>query len=113
MRIGMDVSIQTCRAEGYMVMDYPVYAFKKDPLNTECIFTNSLPEYSREGYIGEKIIIVEEHYTYNDLFEMYLERKEDIDSFVGFKREKLDNPTPYDLLHLASDLDSYCGISTE
>lgn len=48
MRIGMDVSIQTCRDEGYIVMDYPVHAFNKEPFTTDCLFTISIPLWVRE-----------------------------------------------------------------
>lgn len=110
MRIGIDVSIQECRASGYMVMDYPVHNFRKNPCSTDCRFTNSLPDYVRDGHIGEKIICTDIMLNYEDLWEMYKENKESIDSFVGFKREKSYEPEPYDLLSLASDLDAYCGL---
>ena len=113
MRIGTDLSIQECRAEGYMVMDYPVHAFRKNPTSTICRFTVSKPDYIRLGYVGEKIIYIDEEFDYADLWEMYETYKDEIDSFVGFTRKKSKTPSPYDLLSLASDIDAYCGISTQ
>lgn len=110
MRIGMDVSIECCRAEGYMVMDYPVHAFKASPTTVDCRFTRSIPEYARDGFIGEKIIMVDIMLNWEDLFETYLEHKSGIDSMIGGSYKKTDTPEPYMLLNLASDIDMYCGI---
>jgi hypothetical protein len=107
MRIGTDVSIGTCRAEGYMVMDYPVHAFRRDPQNTECRFTRSIPEWARK--VTDPIIEIDTELNYKDLYEMYKERKSGIDSFIGGEHEWLKTPEPYDLLQLASDLDNYCN----
>lgn len=113
MRIGMDVSIQTCRDEGYLVMDYPVHAFRRDPIKTECRFTKSLPLWIREdvGWTpGQPMIVLDVHYNWEDLYEIYKDNKEGIDSFTGYDYSDIKVPTPRDLLDLASDIDSYCGI---
>lgn len=110
MRIGEDVSIQTCRDEGYMVMDYPVHKFKRDPTFVDCRFTKSLPDYVREGEVGQPMMVIDVWLNYEDLWEMYLEHKASIDSMIGGSHPKKDEPDPYDLLSLASDIDSYCGL---
>lgn len=113
MRIGMDVSIQVCRDEGYMVMDYPVYAFRKEPQNTDCRFTKSIPEYAREEwFVGETILCVDQTLNYNELWEMYQDNLNGINSFIGGFHVWKENPTPDNLLILASDIDSWCGLET-
>jgi hypothetical protein len=110
MRIGTDVSIQTCRAEGYMVMDYRVRDFKKAPTTTDCRLTRSIPDYCRFGYIGEKIIRLDIMLNYNDLFELYKDNKNGIDSLIGGEYIRTETPKPFELLHLAQDIDMYCGL---
>jgi hypothetical protein len=110
MRIGTDVSIQTCRAEGYMVIDYPVHAFRKDPLYTDCRFTDSYPDYARLHYVGEPIIRTDIKLNYKDLWEKYIDNKKGIDSMIGDAHWFKEVPEPYDLLLLASDINSYCGL---
>ena len=114
MRIGDDVSIQTCRDEGYCVMDYKIREFKKNPTTTDCTFTWSLPKYIRDQIglgVGGKIIEVTEVLDYNNLYELYLEHKEGIDSFIGSEgiREET-SPIAWDLLRLASALRSYGAL---
>ena len=110
MRIGEDVSIQTCRDEGYMVMDYPVYKLRDNPYNTDCRFTRSLPEYVRESIPGTKIIYLDVYLNWDDLWEMYQENKEGIDSFIGSEYTYEDAKYPNMLLRIASDIDAYCGL---
>lgn len=110
MRIGQDVSIQTCRDEGYMVMDYPVCEFVKDPTTTGCRFTRSLPDYARDGVIGEKIIVIDTWLNWEDLWGMYLDSKEGIDSMIGLEVLPTRCPDPHKLLELASNIDAYCGL---
>lgn len=113
MRIGTDISIQTCRDEGYMVMDYSVQDFHKDPIQTDCLFTKSLPVYIREEMawkVGDPIITTHVWFCWIDLYERYLEHKDGIDSYVGFDYSDIKRPTPHDVLNLASDIDSYCGL---
>jgi len=110
MRIGQDVSIQVCRDEGYMVMDYPVHELRKEPHETDCRFTKSWPDYAREEVIGKKIIYLDVYLNWDDLWEMYQEHKEGIDSFVGDSYNYDDCVEPYKLLNLASDIDAYCGL---
>ncbi len=110
MRIGQDVSIQVCRCEGYMVMDYPVHAFKKNPTTTDCRFTKSLPDYARIVGVGEKIIHLDVCLCWDELIEMYKVDQEGIDSFVGDTYTHIVTPKPFDLLNLAADIDAYSGL---
>ena len=110
MRIGMDVSIEVCRDEGYMVMDYPVHKFKKDPTTTDCRFTTSWPDYLRDGRVGEKVILLDMWLNWEDLWEMYIDSQKGIDSMIGGNHKETDSPEPFDLLNLASDLNAYCGM---
>ncbi|RLA62118.1 MAG: hypothetical protein DRQ78_08280 [Epsilonproteobacteria bacterium] len=113
MRIGTDISIEVCRAEGYMVMDYPVHDFRKNSCTTDCRFTKSYPDYIREemGWsVGQPIMILDVYLNWEDLYEMYLENKESIDHFIGGEYFETNNPSPYNLLNLASDIDMYCGL---
>jgi len=110
MRIGQDVSIQVCRDEGYMVMDYPVYKLRKDPIETDCRFTRSLPEYVRESIPGTKIIYIDTYLNWNDLWKMYQENKKGIDSMIGESYRYNDCEEPYKILNLAMDIDMYCGL---
>lgn len=113
MKIGLDISIQTCRDEGYMVMEYTVRDFKKDPLNTLCTFTCSYPDYVRGemGWkVGDSIMSMDVDLDYLDLYEMYIDNQAGIDSFIGGEHKFIENPVPYNLLLLASDINSYCGL---
>ena len=93
-----------------MVMDYPVYELKKNPTKTNCRFTCSLPDYARDNYVGEKILYINVILNWEDLWEMYMEDKGGIDSFVGFKRRETNKPEPSELLDLAGDINSYRGL---
>ena len=108
MRIGEDSDIKDCRDMGYLVMDYKVRDFKKDPLNTEVTLSKSLPLYIREGDpIGEQYISWL-YFSWLDLIEIVDEHPEVLD-FSDITYESLE-PTPYNLLSLASEIDSYCGL---
>ena len=111
MRIGEDVVIQECRDQGYIVMDYPVRKFKRNPTTTDCRFTVSFPDYMQDGFVGEKILYIDELLNWEDLWVMYLENKEGIDSMIYQPYKKADKPNPYILLSLASDIHGYCGLA--
>lgn len=113
MRIGEDVSIQECRDQGYLVMDYPAYKFKKNPTTTYCRFTDSWPHWYREerGYgVGDPIIRFDMEYNWEDLWEIYQDYKKGIDSMIGGSHKYTLNPEPHEVLNLASDINSYCGL---
>jgi len=116
MRIGTDVSIKECRDSGYTVMDFKVKGLYPDgrkngiDINYPARFTVSMPLYARRGYIGEKIIYIDVLLSWADLWEVYTENKKSIDSMIGGKHEN-NNIGEYELLNLASDIDSYMGLN--
>jgi ribosomal protein S17 len=114
MRIGEDVSIQECRNEGYMVMDYPVKRFNMYPKHTACRFTKSMPLYIREESIewciGKTMMTVDVWLDWEDLYEMYKRYEEEIKDFSGYDFSCISIPQPVDLLNLASAIDNYCGL---
>jgi len=113
MKLGIDINIQTCRDEGYMVMEYNVLEFNKNPRTTDCRFTTSLPVEIRKemGWsVGKPIIDRDCLFDYECLYERYMENKEGIDSFIGDEHPYFEHPDPRDLLFLASDIDAYCGL---
>lgn len=108
--IGTDVDLDTCKAEGYLMLDY-----SEDDLvdgtttikdkNTCFRVYAYAPDYCEE--IKDEII-VDTEVSIDGLWEWYLENKEGVDSFIGMEHEK---PTCiHSLLSLASDLNSYCGL---
>jgi hypothetical protein len=115
MKIGTDISIQECRDEGYCVIEFAVKELypngRKNGIDKEhCVnFTKSLPAYMRG--VGEQQIYLDVDYSWNDLVEIYLKHRDSIDSMIGdtWYIETL-KPNEYDILHLGSDIDSYCGL---
>ena len=114
MRIGTDVSIQTCIAEGYLMMNYKKKElFTNGKINKEvdCQFITHLPDYVKEemGWkVGDNSIDMNVSLNANDIWELYLDNKSGIDSFIGM--EHIDIKSEYDLLHVASDVNSYMGL---
>lgn len=117
MKIGTDVDFGTCRAEGYLMMEY-----KKRELiskgvlnpNTAVRFFAHYPDYCLEEIygtpnpVGIKTILTDIDLSANDVWGLYLEDKESIDSFCGLSHEF---PTcEFSLLNLASDVKSYKGL---
>jgi hypothetical protein len=123
MKIGTDISLAECRAEGYGMIE-----FNKSKLLKKGILQKDTPvRYFRTfGYLSHdekgrplelgmmkaELYITDTLISWNDLIEIYEPRKEGIDNFADFKNCPLnwDNPTEYDLLTLADIIDSYCGI---
>ena len=122
MKIGTDVSLQTCRDEGYMVIEFSVRELypngRKNGIDKDCPVncTKSYPDYIRKemGWsVGDSMMMLDEDYSWNDLLEIYLRHKDGIDSMIGasYDVENIE-PTEWDILNLASDIDSYCGLET-
>lgn len=124
MKIGTDASLTECRCEGYTIMEYKKRELiQKGKLNPECCvrFYAYYPEYILEEMYPEltetevKLLPRSDKLDFDielttiDLWDMYKAYKEGIDSLVG----KLDRCFPnnqYDLLELADDINSYCGL---
>lgn len=108
--IGTDVSIEVCKNEGYLMLDWnPSIPFDPEtPYNVYAFY----PDYIREEFnISDETKMLDTFISFNALLEIYDRHKEGVNSFaetdetVNFK-----NPGIYDLLNLASDLNAYCGI---
>lgn len=120
MKIGTDISLLTCRAEGYLVAEAPVRGFNDE---TEIHFTQSVPDDVPElGWKGGRFPVrcPDNQYPYmedtwlsvNDLWEMYQTNKAGIDSATGDIWE--NKPvTLHEALRLASSINAYCGLSHE
>ncbi|CAB4185660.1 hypothetical protein UFOVP1492_17 [uncultured Caudovirales phage] len=109
-RIGTDISLEVCRAEGYMTM--MIASNEKEPLDSDKFyeFGKTLTNYASDtpGLFNK---YYNGSHSANTLWEMYQKEKEGIDEFVGQERYG-DRPFPtdvYDLLNLASDVESYMG----
>lgn len=140
MKIGTDISLNVCKHEGYMIMEYvsrELLVKGKLQKDARCEFYQYWPEYCMEekGYtvIGDGRCmsdsmegsywtanghqpmpskqfcswpkLLDECYSAQDIWELYLQDQESIDSVCGLK----DNPhtfptTPHELLHLTSDV---------
>jgi hypothetical protein len=107
MIIGTDICLDTCRHEGYLMMEYD----KRIPFNldTEYRFFNYNPSYDSEEYRGR--INNDIDLSFTDILERYNEDKEAINSCCETMNHiNFDNPTYVDALNLASDLCSYQGL---
>ena len=114
MEIGTDISIQTCRDEGYTTMTYD--GREKFTSESDCTFYLTLPKYIRDE-IGFKVTSKIKHivgfFNYTDLWEFYTENKKEFDLFAGTVSEFTETPTPYDCLYLADTMNSYNGFLNE
>lgn len=117
MKIGTDVDMQTNIAEGYMIAEFKVRELypngRKKGINPDCPvrFYCHFPEYilkEADHSIGEKTIVVDSTLSANDLWELYVENKEGIDSLVGMEHNFPEDE--YTMLNLASDINAECGL---
>jgi len=120
MKIGTDINLSTCRAEGYLMMEFNKNKLiKKGKLVQDCDVNfkatlgylshdeNGKPLYPSESNNYQLNVSM----CWNDVCEIYKDKKAAIDSFAETdKHINFDNPTEYDLLNLASDVNSYCGL---
>ena len=117
MKIGTDVCLNTCRKEGYLMMEFKkrkLIVRKELQKDVVVRFYQHYPDYVLEDMygcenpVGERTIMMDVNYSANEIWFLYLEHKEEIDSFVGLSHEF---PTcEYSLLSLASDVDSYKSL---
>jgi hypothetical protein len=97
---------------------------KKLNREQDCIFKASWPSYYLEekGYTvhegrawcpdGKAVrwpLRWESSHNANEVWELYQDRKADIDSWIGGQHEKFPE-TPLELLHLASDVSGYSNV---
>lgn len=105
--IGTDISLDVCKSEGYMMCIYDENKlFSSDEYYTLLYYT---PDYLCND--DEREPIFKDTYTFYQLFQRYNKCKTAIDKFAETnKNVNFDNPTIYDFLNLASDLNMYCGL---
>ncbi len=117
MRIGTDVSLETCRKEGYLMMEFK----KREPIikgelqkDVNVEFIEHYPDYvlkemyGSENPVGVPRIMTSITLSANDVWESYKSDKESIDKCACCSHEFPTNE--YELLSLASDVNGYKGI---
>ena len=125
MKIGSDVSLHVCRAEGYLIMEYTKNKlFKKGILQKDVYVrftaTSGYLAWNDNGKLLPPQLRKADAYILNvglcwdDLIEIYEYNKKGIDSLCDYEHCKpnFDSPSEYDMLNLASDIHSYCGLDT-
>ena len=101
MIIGMDISLQECKESGYLMLKYD--ARKSFNHNTEI---------ELRQYYNKELQIC--HYTVEELWSEYLDRKTHIDSFCDCNFQNISEITSYSIaLFLADSINSYCSLYWE
>jgi hypothetical protein len=111
MRIGTDASLSECYREGYLVMEYKKRELMpKGVFNKDCVvrFIEYIPEHLREKVFGDYYLTTDVSLSFNAVFEQYERYKESIDSSSGYTFQEPESE--YDLLTLADNVNSYCGL---
>lgn len=105
--IGTDISLDVCKAEGYMMIQFDARKkFKKD--EEYRIFAHA-PDYIEEL---KNEVLIDVFYSFNELLEMYEEDKESINNCCETdKHINFDSPNFYDFLNLSCDINSYKGLN--
>ena len=125
MKIGSDVSLHVCRAEGYLMMEYTKNKlFKKGVLQKDVYVrftaTGGYLAWNANGKLlppqmrKTDAYILDVSLCWDDLIEIYEYNKKGIDSLCDYEHCKpnFDSPSEYDMLNLASDIHRYCGLNT-
>jgi len=112
-KIGLDISLQASRDEGYLTMEYEPRDFKENPKSANCTFKATLPYFIRAelGWLfnGYNITIMSAYRNWDDLYETYLEQR-DTDTI---EHENLPNPRPLDVLQLAETVNQLGYLDTQ
>jgi len=108
--IGIDIDKETNEIEGYLQMEFD--ARKKFDKSQEYRVFATYPEYIRKEIGCKKnYLIVDTWVSWNELIEVYESEKESLDNFAETNRiVETKKPDHYDLLNLASDINSYMGL---
>jgi hypothetical protein len=113
--VGQDVNMETNILEGYLCVQKPKKFYEKEYY--QLVRTNPMNDFQDEiedailenynqfgGIVGA--------YSWNDLLELYKPNKKGIDNCAATdRRVNFENPTIWDFLMLADDIDGYCGLS--
>ena len=112
MIIGTDASLDTCKNEGYLMIKFD--ARKKFDINTCYDIFSYYPDYiikESNGQITKNEKLTDTCASFADLTETYNRYKKELDDFAETNEAvNFEDPTIYDLLNLASDISSYCGL---
>jgi hypothetical protein len=126
MKIGTDMSIATCRDEGYMVIEFKKRELIKKGILQKDVFVECTQSLAVDGrwqngrpQIGytryELYSVLEIEHSWESIMEYFERHEKEIMSMCGANTREdycvnFDNPTEYDLLHLISDVNSYMGL---
>lgn len=104
MLVGQDVSIDVCKVEGYVYVNFNTKEFKKDKeYRVMCkypSYTDLKGQYSLDIYT-----------SWESVLEQYLEDKEAIDDFAEtYMHVNFEKPNIHDFVNLCSDVNSYKGL---
>ena len=123
MKIGTDINLWTCRAGGYLMMEYNKNKLLKKGILQKDVYvrftaTSGYLAWNENGKLLPPQLrktdsyVLDTEFCWNDLVEMYEADKKGIDSFCGYENciPDFENPGAYDLLNLADDINSYKGL---
>lgn len=104
MLVGIDVSIDVCKNEGYLYVNFNTKEFKKDKayrvMRKFPIYDALKGQYAIDTFV-----------SWNDVVELYNDDKKSIDEFAETcNHVDFDNPTIHDFVNLCSDVSSYKGL---
>lgn len=104
MLVGIDVSIDVCKNEGYLYVNFNTKEFKKDKeyrvMRKFPIWDDLKGQYHTDVFI-----------SWDDVLELYLDDKKAIDDFAETCNfVNFENPTINDFVNLCSDVSSYKGL---
>lgn len=117
--VGLDVSIQECRASGYPVMDVRGLMDRGGLLRKqhEAYVTISSPEFwpdgrNKPGATRSQLYRFDGPVSFDELVERFEQQGEGIKSFCDWENcpIEMEAPSVYDMLRLISIVDQYCGL---
>ena len=102
--IGTDVSLDICKAEGYLMMSFD--ASKKFTPYIDCHFTAHYPE-----YVGIDSLSVDITLSLTDVYEIYENHKQGVDQCCGVQYQSINDIQSYEsFLSFADSVNSYVGL---
>ena len=108
--IGTDISLDVCKAEGYLMMEFD--ARKKFSPTRQYKFIAYYPEYIRiESIYESDQYMVNTEASLSYIWEYYSKHKTDIDEFADVNYNSMDYiKDEYNLLYFADSVNAWCGI---
>ena len=109
MLVGTDGSIRTCKDEGYLMMDYD--GRRRFSHAQDVKFIRYLPADCRQEGQKQDYGLQWTRLDAADLWEIYQHHKSGVDSCCDCNFQSIDEIDGYfPMLHLADNIDAYCGI---